>query len=194
MPNLDFGPAGVDNGDESAVNGSLATVNSSSLMSSIASFGAGTPIGGGQGVGGMNFGMAGNAVSDIFQGLGDASEAKSYAAAATLATQNDEFEQQSVKVQQSQASRQVFQTIGAQKAGVAATGFNESGSALSLLANSASQAALSHQMIGQQGLITEAGYAEQAKAYTDMKEAANTAENGSFLGGALNAVGSILGL
>jgi hypothetical protein len=190
MPDLNFGPAGVDIGNE----GQLAQVNSGSLMQSIATFGAGTPLGGGLGVGGMNAGAIGSGVSDLFQAAGDAAEAKNYASAATLATQNDEFTIQSTKVQQSQAARSIFSTIGAQKTGVAGSGFTESGSALSLLQNSASQGALTHQMIGQQGLITEAGYAEQAKAYTTMKEAANTAETGSVIGGVFNIAAGILGL
>jgi hypothetical protein len=188
MPDLNFGPAGVGTSPQ------LAQVNSSNLMQSIATFGAGTPIGGGAGLGGMNFGAIGSGVSDLFQGAGDLKEAKNYAMAATLATQNDQFTIQSTKVQQSQAARSIFSTIGAQKGGVSGSGFTESGSALSLLANSASQGALTHQMIGQQGLITEAGYAEQAKAFTNMKEAANTAANGSFIGGIANIALGIIGL
>ena len=52
-----------------------------------------------------------------------------------------------------------------------------SGSALDILRDSASQAALTHAVIGQQGLIQEAGYTEQAQSYKLMQEAANNAGN-----------------
>jgi hypothetical protein len=67
-----------------------------------------------------------------------------------------------------QNERQVYQTISQQEAGVAGGGLAESGSALDLLRDSASQRALSYAIIGQQGLITEAGYQEQHDSYTRM--------------------------
>jgi hypothetical protein len=47
-------------------------------------------------------------------------------------------------------------TLGGQEADVAGAGFSEGGSALDLLRSSASQGALTHAVLGQQGLITEA--------------------------------------
>jgi hypothetical protein len=51
----------------------------------------------------------------------------------------------------------------------------QSGSALDLLRESASQGAMTKAVLGEQGLITEAGYQEQAKSYTDMASAAGVA-------------------
>jgi hypothetical protein len=45
------------------------------------------------------------------------------------------------------------------------------------LRDSASQGALTHAVLGQQGLITEAGYQEQATSYQNMATAATNAGN-----------------
>lgn len=163
-------------------------------LSGIASIGAGTPIGGGQGLGGMNFGSLGSGISDLFSGMGSLSSAKAYKLASTYATQEERVAQQSLKIQQTQLGRQVYQTLGAQEAGVAGGGFSETGRARSLLASSSQQANLAHQVTQMQGENQIAGYDEQAKAYTAMKDAANQAANGSFLGGALGIAAGIFGL
>ena len=204
MPDIPFG---TDTSGEDALGGvtgfgatqpvsfgGLAQVSAPTLLQQISGIGAAQGVGSGQGVGGMNFGMAGSAVTDFFQAVGANAEAQNYSSASQLAKQEAEFTKESTAVQQAQATRQITMTIGAQKAGVAATGFTQSGSALQLLRSSAQQAALSHQMITQQGLITEAGYNEQAKAYANMASAAKTAEVGDIFGGVLNAVGAVVGL
>jgi hypothetical protein len=60
---------------------------------------------------------------------------------------------------------------------VAGAGFAESGSALDLLCSSVQQGALTHAVLGQQGLITEAGYTERAQSYKTMADAATAAGN-----------------
>ena len=203
MPDLNFGDEsevaqafGLNPSTVSAVAGNtgLAQVTAPNLLQQISQLGAGTAIGGGQGVGGMNFSMLGSGVNDFFQAAGAGHEATSYAMAATLASQEAEFTKESTAVQNAQASRQVMMTIGTQKAGVGATGFTQSGSALQLLRSSAQQAALGHQMITLQGGINEAAYKEQAQAYTQMKEAAYNAQNGDIAGGILNTVLGVIGL
>jgi hypothetical protein len=77
-----------------------------------------------------------------------------------------------------QQERQNTIQIGGQQAAVAGAGFAASGSALDILADSARQGALAHAALGQQGLITEAGYQEQAQSYTTMATAARTAAAG----------------
>ena len=51
------------------------------------------------------------------------------------------------------------------------------GSALDIMRDSASQGVLTHAVLGQQGLITEAGYTEQAQSYKTMQDAATQAGN-----------------
>jgi hypothetical protein len=123
-------------------------------------------------------------VSDIFAAQGDKAKAqydfaegKSYGLAAGLAAQNEEFTATSTAIKEAQQQREAMMTLGGQRGDVAGAGFAESGSALDLLRDSASQGALAHAVIGQQGLITEAGYEQQRQSYQIMQGAANDAGN-----------------
>jgi hypothetical protein len=142
------------------------------------------------------FSNVGSGVSGFFQGLGDQAKAQGdrlegqrYEEAAGLADLNAAFTVQSEALQEFQAGRAAEQTIGSIHADVAASGFTEGGSALDILRDSANQAALQGAVLKQQGLITEAGYQEQAASYRIMADAANkaasaedTAAMGSFIG------------
>jgi hypothetical protein len=57
---------------------------------------------------------------------------------------------------------------------VASSGFEATGTSLDLLRDSAAQGALTKAVLGQQGLITEAGYKEQAQSYDIMSAAAKS--------------------
>ena len=136
----------------------------------------------------MAFGNAtftdfGSAANDIFQGIeantqdqikaqGDFAEAQNYGLASTLADQNAQFTEQSTAIKQVQEQRQVEQAIGTEQSQISGAGLQTSGSALDLLASSAQQGVLQKAVLGNQGLITEAGYEEQATAYTNMQAAA----------------------
>lgn len=124
----------------------------------------------------------GSAAADLFSGItgeeslkikaqGDIAEATSYTEAAQLAQLNEQYTQTETAVKEAQNQREIYQTISQQQAGVAGAGLAESGSAEDLLRSSASQGALSQAIIGQQGLITEAGYQEQYESYTNMASA-----------------------
>jgi hypothetical protein len=136
--------------------------------------------------GNSTFSDIGGAVSDLFQGKataaqlrlkshGDLVEAQDFDLASGLAKQNSAFTEQSTEIKQVQAQRQEYLGIGTETADIAGAGFQQSGSALDLLRSSAQQGALTKQVLGQQGLITEAGYNEQASAYTNMAGAARYA-------------------
>jgi hypothetical protein len=99
---------------------------------------------------------------------GDTAESENYDLAAALATANEAYTAQSTRIQQSQTDRQITQTIGTQQAGVAGSGFSSGGSAGDLLRDSASQGALAKGVLANQGLITEAGFNEQATSYTTL--------------------------
>jgi len=110
--------------------------------------------------------------------MGDRAEADNYDRASTLALQNEQFTQESTAIQQSQLERNTMMQIGGQRAGFAGAGFAESGSALDILRSSASQGALAKAVLGQQGLITEAGYQEQSDSYTAMASTARATAAG----------------
>lgn len=155
--------------------------------------------------GNSTFSDAAGAASDLFaaegdryKAKGDLIESKNYDLAAGLADQNAEFTKTSTEIKQSQLDRQIYQTIGGEKADIAGAGLAASGSALDLLSSSASQGALTKAVAGQQGLITEAGYEEQAQSYRNMSEAAKmaaAAENNAALGaditGGIKAAASV---
>lgn len=106
---------------------------------------------------------------------GDRAEAKQYGLAEELAVKNEEFTRQSTAIQMLQAERANEMVAGTTRAATSANGFQLSGSALDVLKSNAQQGALTVAMAGQQGLITEAGYREEAKSYGVMGEAARTA-------------------
>jgi hypothetical protein len=176
------------------------------------------------------FSNAGGAVSDLFSAFGaeeqgqisseatqlkaqgDIAEAQQYGLAQTLAQQNEQFTAQSTAIQQAQQARSTTMQIGGQQAAQAGAGFAASGSGLDILADSASQGALAKATLGQQGLITEAGYQEQAQSYGIMqstatqaageeeqiaqqqKSAASTSMFGDIAGGILKGAAAVAGL
>lgn len=137
------------------------------------------------GLSSKTFSDLGGAVNDIFfapdayhaKAQGDRLEAENYDRAAVLARQNEQFTRTSTEIKQAQMDRELYQSIGGTRADVAGAGFAESGSALDILRSSASQGALTRAVAGQQGLITEAGYEEQAKSYETMAQSARLAAN-----------------
>lgn len=151
------------------------------------------------------FTAAGGVVSDIFAGIGDfqsgslkakglnlqasglrikaqgdLAEASEYDLAGNLAKQNEAFTEQSTAIKKMQQDRANTMALGGERADIAGAGFSESGSALDILRDSASQGALTKAVLGQQGLITEAGYQEQADSFSVMSGAARTAAAGEF--------------
>jgi hypothetical protein len=134
--------------------------------------------------GSSTFTDLGGAVSDLFaasadqsKAAGDRIEAQDYDLASSLATQNEKFTETSTAIKQAQLDRSIYQTIGGVTADTAGSGFAASGSSLDVLRDSAAQGALTKAVAGQQGLITEAGYTEQATSYSNMANAANMAAN-----------------
>jgi hypothetical protein len=105
-------------------------------------------------------------------------ERTSYQEAAALAGQNEQFTAISTRIKAAQAQRELSMSLGTTTANVAGAGLSESGSALDILRESASQGALTRAVIKSQGLITEAGYNEQQQSYLNMVGAANAAITG----------------
>lgn len=136
------------------------------------------------------FADTGGAVSDLFgafgaeqkgklqaealnlRAKGDLAEAQQYDLAQKLANQNAAFTAESTAIQQAQQVRNTTLQIGGETAAIAGGGFAASGSGLDILRESASQGALAKEVLGQQGLITEAGYQEQAQSYGVMASTA----------------------
>lgn len=111
---------------------------------------------------------------------GDLAESQQYDLAAKLAEKNKQYTIESTAIQQAQLERSINQTMGTQEAGTAGAGLKTSGSAIDLLADSAAQGRLAHDVLAKQGLITEAGYEEQAQSYNIMSNAARMAYSGEM--------------
>lgn len=133
-------------------------------------------------LGSGTFSQAGAAVSDLFAGdalrtqaAGNRIQAQEYDLAGKLSLENEQFTETSTEIKQQQQQRSFETVTGQQQAGVAASGFEASGSSLDILRDSASQGALAKETLGQQGLIDEAGYKEQAQSYALMSSSANMA-------------------
>lgn len=128
------------------------------------------------------FSAAGGAANDLFaaegfkyKAKGNRLEMQNYNQAALLADQNAQFTQMSTAIKETQQQRDIDKALGGTRADVAGAGFAASGSALDILRDSAAQGALTKAVISQQGLITEAGYHQQAASYRTMADAANMA-------------------
>lgn len=149
------------------------------------------------------FSDAGGAVSDLFAGFsattqaglkaqglnisaegtrlkaqGDLAEASNYDIAGNLAGENEQFSKTSTAIQQMQQLRSNEAQVGTQRADIGASGGTTGGSALDILRDSASQGALAKAVLGQQGLITQAGYKEQQDSYETMASTARTTAAG----------------
>lgn len=136
----------------------------------------------------------GSAVSDLFGAQGATASAKSYDEAAAIADRNAQITQQMTIIKETQQSRAINKTLGAQTAGVAGAGFAKSGTALDLMRDSASQGALTKALTADQGAITENSYAEQAGMFRSMSAAANTSATGQKVGGIIQAAGGAINL
>ena len=150
-------------------------------------------------LGASTFSDFGGAISDLYAASADQTKAaglriegQEYTLASTLATQNEQYTEQSTELQQYQESRKIEQTLGAQQAEVAASGFGASGTADDLLRDSANQGALAKATLAQQGLITEAGYTEQAQSYTLMSQAADMAASAADKAAQGSDIGAIV--
>lgn len=151
------------------------------------------------------FGNFGGGVSDIFSFLstqdkeqGLQFEEQNYEAAARLALENEQFTKTSTAIKQQQSDRELFTSIGKTEAALGGANLAASGSGLDILRESAQEGATTRAVVGQQGLITEAGYQEQHDAYMNMAAAAKSAESatglagiGSLFGGGLKLFGAI---
>jgi hypothetical protein len=133
-------------------------------------------------IGAGTFADLGGGISDLFaasadrsKAQGDRIEAANYDLASKYALQEAEFTKESTAIQGMQAERQMYSSMSQTRADVAGGGFAASGSGLDILAQSASQGALQQAVIQRQGLITEAGFQEQAQSYQNMEAAANLA-------------------
>lgn len=132
-------------------------------------------------------GAAGDLFGGIFGAMGDMAEAKAYKTAAKFSLQNAQISQEAGAIKLEQTNRNVFKTLGAQKAQYAGAGLANSGSAQDVLRSSVSQGSLEKAIVNEQTQINVTGYESQAAQFQGMASAASAAGKGSLLGGILKA-------
>lgn len=137
------------------------------------------------------FGDAGNAVSDIFSAIGAQQSAKSYRTAAKFSDRNAQLAEYATDVQLTQARREAYLGIGREIAGVSASGFTQSGSALDLVRSANQQASLQQSALQLQGAINVNSYKQQAEAERDQAKSADAASFGNMIGGVLSGISAI---
>lgn len=140
---------------------------------------------------GSGLGMLGGAVSDLFGSSGSSQAAGAYGKAAQIAEFNKALTLRSTAIQEKQQDIQTYKVLGTEAADVAGAGFTSGGTAGDLMRASAQQAALSKQLIQNQGEITAQGFEEQAAAYTGQQQAAQTQSKGQAAGGILQGLGAV---
>lgn len=106
---------------------------------------------------------------------GDTSEANLYDEASGIAANNAQTELLSGQLQQFQSTRNLMSTLGAQKAGYSAAGFQDTGTTLSVARSSLQQGLLQNQILGENANIAAGGYLESAAASAATGAAASTA-------------------
>lgn len=136
----------------------------------------------------------GSGIADLFGMQGSNEGAKAYKQAASIAQSNEAITNRSTAIQQFQENQTITKAIGTEQAGVAGAGFTNDGSAADLLRSSQQQAALSKQLIANQGEITAQGFASQASAYEGQASAASAAAKGQGVGGLLGVAAGVFSM
>lgn len=111
-----------------------------------------------------------NAKSQTDISQGNADEASAYTSAGNIARANARLALVGGDIEQAQRQVKLGATLGSQRAAVAAGGFANSGTALSLLRSSTQQGLLDQQVIGMNASLKSGGY--EAQSYASDAEAA----------------------
>ncbi len=133
-----------------------------------------------------------NATAQELIARGDATEAGAYNTAAGISGSNASLALQAAQLEAYQEALVAKQTLGTQRANVAASGFQEAGSSLSILRASVRQSALTQGLTLLQGNITAGGfYAQQAAAQAEALGATTASNAAAALASGENAAGTL---
>lgn len=135
---------------------------------------------------GIDFDRIGGAVDDLTGAIGSFSaakgykaQAKGYDAAAEISRVNKEIASEAAGIQAFSADRDIYKTLGAQRAAIGANGLSASGSALDVLRDSATQGSLTKQLLGRQSAIESLSYDQEAASFEMQAAAARNAASSS---------------
>jgi hypothetical protein len=142
----------------------------------------------------QGLGSIAGATSDFFAAGAAGASIDQYKAAAESAISNEQAAEQQGRIRQYQAQRRIEDTLGAQRATVAAAGFQQSGTALDLMRDSTTQGAITQSMIQLQTGTEVAGFKAQENAAEAEAAAARGAAFGDVFGGVLKGAAGIASL
>lgn len=112
---------------------------------------------------------------------GDLGEATAYGNAADVAENNATLAGIAGEIKEYQTTRDVYKTVGSQRAAIAASGFGDSGTSLALARSSFQQGYLDNQLTRTQTLSKQGGYLEEAAAAKAEAAAATTASDAALV-------------
>lgn len=139
-------------------------------------------------------GSIGGGISDLFQASGDKMDASSLDDAANMEDVNAKIAAASGQIQTAAAQRDLFKVGGQQQQAIATGGFTESGSALDIARDTASQGSITMALIGAQTSIDVQGYEVQAAQDRAQSASDRNAAKGAGIGGILGIATGVLGL
>lgn len=142
-----------------------------------------------------NFGAGitgiGEGVGSILASRGAKKAAKQYDRAEQFALQGAGLERVSTDVKLMAAQREIYQTVGAQKAAFGGAGLEQN---FDLLADSQSQGALTMALTSAQGEINALGAEAQAASYNAQAALQRAAAKGGLFSGIMKIAGSVAGM
>lgn len=146
--------------------------------------GAAASSGGGFSSWGQVASSGASGIGAIFSGIqtleGADKSAAAYAKAAEIAGEDINITKASTAVKSYQAQRTIAQSLGKQRAQVAAAGFSFGGSAFDLLRSSVEEGALTKSLVASQGAITENNFLQQQNAALAQEAAAKASKTGAW--------------
>lgn len=131
----------------------------------------------------------GEGVGTILASRGSKKAAKQYDKAEQYALQAAGLERVSTDVKLMAAQREIYQTVGAQKAAFGGAGLEQN---FDLLADSQAQGALTMALTGAQGEINALGADAQAASYKAQAELQRAAAKGGFFSGLMKTIGTVV--
>jgi hypothetical protein len=143
---------------------------------------------------GAGFGFFGDAVGDLFAMNGANIAAAGYKTAAKYEETSAQLERANTKIKMSAAERAIEGALGGQKSDITGQGFQFSGTAIDLAADSAHEGAITKALIETQGSIAVNAHESAKQQYLSQAAQAKNAAAGAGVSGLLSIVGGVFSL
>lgn len=135
---------------------------------------------------GAGFGYFGDAIGDLFGAEGANQAAAGYTRAAQDEALSAKISTANGVIQKTAAQRSIEKAIGGQRSDIAGSGFEFTGTAVDLAADSAHQGAITQALIENQAQIETRSHESASQAYSDQAAQEKTKAKGDSIGGLLS--------